>query len=119
MAWARPAVKRRRTAAKSIPWLVDPAVAHNVSIIVIGELKGIRTNKDWGSKGNRKLHAWPFEKIVKLPAYKAPFPNLRDFRIWHHLNRPSAWWVRPDHLLTACLDLTKIFLDRCPPAGGE
>ncbi len=24
-----------------------------------------------------------------------PFPNFRDFLIWHHLNRPPAWWVHP------------------------
>jgi hypothetical protein len=26
------------------------------------------------------------------------FPNFPDFRISHHLNRPSAWWVHPRSL---------------------
>ncbi|MGB9826426.1 MAG: RNA-guided endonuclease InsQ/TnpB family protein, partial [Desulfofundulus sp.] len=47
-------------------WLVNLAVAHNVSTILVGELKGIRTDKDWGDAGNQKLHAWPFSKIISL-----------------------------------------------------
>jgi putative transposase len=58
-------------------WLVNLAVAQNVSVIVVGELKGIRTDKDWGEKCNQKLHAWPFEKIVKLLTYKAALTGIR------------------------------------------
>jgi len=61
--------------------LVDLAVAQNVSTIVVGELKGIRSNKDWGAKGNQKLHAWPFEKIIKLLTYKAALRGIRVIKI--------------------------------------
>ncbi|GAW32927.1 transposase, IS605 OrfB family, partial [Carboxydocella sp. JDF658] len=36
-------------------WLVDLAVAHNVFTIVVGELKGIRADREWGDAGNQKL----------------------------------------------------------------
>ncbi len=61
--------------------LVDLAIAQNVSTIVVGELKGIRTDKDWGAKGNQKLHAWPFEKIVKLLTYKAALRGIRVVKV--------------------------------------
>jgi len=58
-------------------WLVNQAVARDVSTILVGELKGIRQNKDWGDVGNQKLHAWPFNKIVDLLTYKAALAGIR------------------------------------------
>lgn len=58
-------------------WLVNLAVAHNVSTIAVGELKGIRHNKNWGDAGNQKLHAWPFSKIISLLTYKATLAGIR------------------------------------------
>jgi putative transposase len=46
--------------------LVNAAQANGVSVIVVGKLKGIRRDKDWGAKANQRLHAWPFKKIVSL-----------------------------------------------------
>ncbi len=57
-------------------WLVNLAIAHNVSIILVGELKGIRADKDWGDAGNQKLHAWPFSKIISLLTYKAALAGI-------------------------------------------
>ena len=62
-------------------WLIDLAVAQNVSSIVVGELKGIRADKDWGARGNQKLHAWPFEKIIKLLTYKAALRGIRVIKV--------------------------------------
>ncbi|MCL6479415.1 MAG: transposase [Peptococcaceae bacterium] len=62
-------------------WLVNLAVAHNVSTILVGELKGIRSDKDWGDKGNQKLHAWPFSKMVTLLTYKAALVGIRVVKV--------------------------------------
>jgi len=62
-------------------WLVNLAIAHNVSTILVGELKGIRADKDWGDAGNQKLHAWPFDKIIKLLTYKAALAGIRVIRV--------------------------------------
>lgn len=62
-------------------WLVNQAIAHDVSTIVVGELKGIRTDKDWGDLGNQKLHAWPFSKIITLLTYKAALAGIRVVKV--------------------------------------
>ncbi len=62
-------------------WLVDLAVAHNVSTILVGELKGIRADKDWGDAGNQKLHTWPFSKIISLLTYKAALAGIRVIKV--------------------------------------
>jgi len=62
-------------------WLINLAVAHNVSTILVGELKGIRAGKDWGDAGNQKLHAWPFDKIIKLLTYKAALAGIRVVKV--------------------------------------
>ena len=62
-------------------WLINLAVAHNVSTILIGELKGIRADKDWGDAGNQKLHAWPFSKIIRLLTYKAALAGILVIKV--------------------------------------
>lgn len=62
-------------------WLVNLAVARNVSPIVVGELKGIRADKNWGDAGNQKLYTWPFDKIIKLLTYKAALAGIRVIRV--------------------------------------
>ncbi|WP_107758378.1 RNA-guided endonuclease InsQ/TnpB family protein [Carboxydocella thermautotrophica] len=62
-------------------WLVDLAVAHNVFTIAVGELKGIRADREWGDAGNQKLHAWPFSKIISLLTYKAALAGIRVVKV--------------------------------------
>ncbi|MDI6880670.1 MAG: transposase [Desulfitobacteriaceae bacterium] len=56
--------------------IVDKAVANKVSYILVGELKGIRQDKDWGAKQNQELHAWPYRKIIQLLTYKAALQGI-------------------------------------------
>ncbi len=56
--------------------IVDKAVANKVSHILVGELKGIRQDKDWGAKQNQKLHAWPYQKIIQMLTYKAALKGI-------------------------------------------
>lgn len=44
---------------------------NGIEIIVIGKLTGIRKGKNWGKKGNQKLHAWSFDQFTRLLTYKA------------------------------------------------
>lgn len=57
--------------------IVEQAVANNVSHIIVGELKGIRSNKDWGHEQNQELHAWPYRKIIQMLRYKAALRGIR------------------------------------------
>ncbi|OPX90762.1 MAG: putative transposase DNA-binding domain protein [Pelotomaculum sp. PtaB.Bin013] len=62
-------------------WLLNLAIAHNVSTIAVGELKGIRADRDWGDAGNQKLHAWPFSKLVSLLTYKVALFGIRVVKV--------------------------------------
>lgn len=51
--------------------IIDECVKRGVKTIVIGDLKGILEDKDFGKQGNQKLHAWPFNEIRRQITYKA------------------------------------------------
>lgn len=60
--------------------LVRDAKARGVSTIVVGDLQGIRTDKEgeakqWGRE-NQKLHAWPYAEIVRQITYKARLEGM-------------------------------------------
>ena len=42
-----------------------------IRTIVVGDLKGIRDNIDYGKRANQKLHQWAFGKVTELITYKA------------------------------------------------
>ncbi|WP_157935475.1 zinc ribbon domain-containing protein [Kyrpidia spormannii] len=48
---------------------------------MVGELKGIRADKDWGDAGNQKFHAWPFSRISNLLTYKAALAGIRVIKV--------------------------------------
>lgn len=50
--------------------VVDHCVEHNISKVIIGDIKGIRKNKNLGRVTNQKFHSLPYERIYKLLAYK-------------------------------------------------
>jgi len=42
---------------------------HNVDTLYVGDVTGIRENKDWGHKGNRMLHNyWTYDTLYKMIA---------------------------------------------------
>ena len=51
--------------------IVDECVKRGVGTIVLGDLKHIRDDKDFGKRGNQKLHAWPFAEVLRQITYKA------------------------------------------------
>lgn len=57
--------------------IVDQCIAREVRTIVIGNLKGIRAGKDYGSEMNQKLHAWPFAKLTELITNKAEREGIK------------------------------------------
>ena len=42
-----------------------------IGTIVVGDLRNIRDNIDYGKKSNQKLHQWPFAKLITMITYKA------------------------------------------------
>lgn len=67
---------------KSARFLVDYCVENNLHTIILGDWTKIRENpdgtpKDWGRKGNAKLHAFPFKKFLKILTYKCALVGIR------------------------------------------
>jgi transposase, IS605 OrfB family, central region len=62
--------------------VVEEAKRNKVGTIVVGDLKNIRKDKEgngknWGKKGNQKLHSWGFAKLISQIAYKAKLSGIR------------------------------------------
>lgn len=56
--------------------IVSDAKDRGISTIVIGNLNGIRENKNWGAKGNQQLHGWSYQMITQMITYKARRYNI-------------------------------------------
>lgn len=62
--------KRRLAVHNFTRSVIDECVRHGAGTLVTGNLKHIRTGKDYGKAGNQKLHAWPFAEILRQLEYK-------------------------------------------------
>lgn len=67
---------------KAARFLVNYCVQNHLHAILMGDWTKIRENfdetaKDWGKKGNAKLHAFPFKKFRKLITYKCALAGIR------------------------------------------
>lgn len=56
--------------------VINRAIEHGVDTIVIGDLTGIREEKNFGVKTNQRFHKWPFRKMAQLIRYKAAFLGI-------------------------------------------
>lgn len=50
--------------------IVDYCVHNHISKVIIGDIKGIRKNKNLGKVINQKLHSLPYDRIYSLLSYK-------------------------------------------------
>jgi len=51
--------------------LIDMCLERDVSTVVIGELKGLRENVDYGQRMNQRLHQWAHGRFANYVEYKA------------------------------------------------
>ncbi len=56
--------------------IVCDAQARGVSHIVLGHPKGVRNDMQWGKKNNRRMHAWPYAKLISMISYKAALRGI-------------------------------------------
>ncbi len=61
--------------------MINLAIEHGVETIVLGDLTGIRKEKDFGAKTNQKFHKWPFRKVKELIGYKAELAGISVIKI--------------------------------------
>lgn len=61
--------------------IVDECRHRGIGTIIVGDLRGIRTDKDFGKVGNQKLHAWSFNEITRLITYKAEEVGIEVIKV--------------------------------------
>jgi putative transposase len=61
--------------------IIDQCRARSVGTIIIGDLRGIRKDKDWGKKSNQWLHRWPFTEFLRQVEYKAEEVGIEVVKI--------------------------------------
>lgn len=61
--------------------IINECKKRGVGTIVIGDLKGIRDEKNFGKKQNQQLHGWPFSKISSMIEYKAEECGIKVVKI--------------------------------------
>ncbi len=80
--WHHRRTQRRRQFLHAVTRrIVDTCVEKGIGTIVLGDLKGIRQQRNGGARnhgraGNLKLHTWPFDTFVQLLAYKANLAGI-------------------------------------------
>ena len=60
---------------------LDICQKQDIGTIVLGDLRGIRENINYGKRANQKLHQWAFGKITELITYKAKAVSIKVERI--------------------------------------
>ncbi len=56
--------------------VINLAVEHSIETIILGDLTGIRQERNFGAKTNQKFHKWPFRKVIELIGYKAGLAGI-------------------------------------------
>ncbi|WP_083771332.1 RNA-guided endonuclease TnpB family protein [Acetohalobium arabaticum] len=51
--------------------LISFCLKREVSTIVVGDIKGIRENINFGTKDNQKMHQWVFRQLTDMIKYQA------------------------------------------------
>lgn len=57
--------------------LISFCLKREVSTIVIGDIKGIRENINFGTKDNQKMHQWVFRQLTDILEYKAKSVGIK------------------------------------------
>ena len=61
-------------------YIADYCADNEINTVVIGDMKGIRTDKNLGSRINRQLHSLPFDRIYMQLEYKLKLKGIRLIR---------------------------------------
>lgn len=61
--------------------IVTDCLNKGVKTLVVGDVTGIRKNKNFGHKTNQKLHSWSFSKFTQQLEYKCMKVGIRFVRV--------------------------------------
>ena len=75
--------------------VINLAIEHGVETIILGNLAGIRNEKDFGVKTNQKFHKWPFRKVMELIEYKAALAGIALVKITEEYTSQTCSVCKP------------------------
>ena len=62
-------------------YIAEYCERHGISVVIIGDLTGIRKDKNFGDRINQELHALPFRKVTEMLSYKLKLRGIRLVRV--------------------------------------
>lgn len=62
---------------KMIRYVVSYCKANDIHTVIVGDITGIRKDKDYGNVTNQNFHALPYKKIFNLLEYKLAMEDIR------------------------------------------
>lgn len=82
LAYQKKSANRHRRMVHNITRsIINECLARHVGTVIIGDLRGIRKDKDWGSKNNQWLHRWSFREFARQIEYKAEEVSIKVVKI--------------------------------------
>ncbi|WP_459928664.1 RNA-guided endonuclease TnpB family protein [Desulfosporosinus burensis] len=75
--------------------MINLAVEHGVETIILGDLTGIRKEKNFSAKTNQKFHKWPFRKVMELIGYKAALGRIAVLKITEEYSSQTCSVCKP------------------------
>jgi len=76
--------------------IVEQCIDHEVGRIAIGDLSKIREDengdsRNWGKRGNKKLHGWESDRFTRLLEYKAEEHGILADRTSERDTSKTCW----------------------------
>ena len=62
-------------------YITNYCIRNDIHTVIIGDITGIRKNKDYGDRVNQELHAMPYRKIRDMLDYKLKLAGIRVIMI--------------------------------------
>ncbi|MFT4885177.1 MAG: putative transposase, partial [Natronomonas sp.] len=69
--------------------IVERCADRDVGVIAVGHPEKIRDDQEWGRHGNKRLHDWPFDRLIALIEYKAEEHGIEVERVDEYELRTS------------------------------
>ena len=61
--------------------IVDYCAENNINTLVIGDITGIRKDKNYGDETNQRVHAFPYAQVYTMLEYKCALGGIRCVKV--------------------------------------
>ena len=66
---------------KCIKTIVDYCIENDINTLVIGDITGIRENKNYGNETNQRFHAFPYAQVYTMLEYKCALCGIHCIKV--------------------------------------